>query len=207
MTRILAGVFIGITLALLYGQVPSWQAIKKMTETMIETMTDNIQAPRTAKDEHEAGVAGTVPAAGSITELLTKPVAVQVAREKPTQPVSTSDAQISDLPVSSGRRSMEEDWLTTTASDFPTPITHASKIPVADDFQTVWVPFRSERSATGFADKLSKQLQRQFKVVRQGPGKYQVGFIAASTNDRNEVLEGIENLTGYRLQTAQVTNQ
>lgn len=66
-------------------------------------------------------------------------------------------------------------------------------------FQNAWMPFRSERSARGFAEKLSTQLDRQFQVLKRGAGRYEVGFSYASEDERMQGLASVENLTGYRV--------
>jgi len=68
-------------------------------------------------------------------------------------------------------------------------------------FQIAWIPFHSERSAMGFADKLESQVQQSFRVVRSGPGKYEVGFDYSSDMQREEVLQMITQVTGYSPQT------
>ncbi len=67
------------------------------------------------------------------------------------------------------------------------------------EFQSAWMPFRSETSANGFADKLSTQLDRDFEVIRAGPGHYEVGFRFHSLEERDAVLVSIESITGYRV--------
>ncbi len=69
------------------------------------------------------------------------------------------------------------------------------------EFQVAWIPFRSERSAKGFAEKLSLQVNESFRVVRTGPGKYEVGFDASSEQHRQQVLAAIAAMTGYANQT------
>lgn len=63
--------------------------------------------------------------------------------------------------------------------------------------QSVWVPFRSEVSARGFAGMLTDQLARQFHVLRAGPGQYLVVFGYENETERAEVLGEIRALTGY----------
>ena len=61
----------------------------------------------------------------------------------------------------------------------------------------MWVPFRSEASARGFAGKLSERLNRPFQVLRAGPGQYLVVFGYQSEPERADVLDQIRSLTGY----------
>lgn len=60
----------------------------------------------------------------------------------------------------------------------------------------VWVPFRSERSANGFADTLSRHFAHPFSVHRDGPGAYQVTFNYIDSEQRESMLLGIAELTG-----------
>lgn len=63
--------------------------------------------------------------------------------------------------------------------------------------QAVWVPFRAESSARGFAAKLSERLNRPFQVLRAGPGQYLVVFGYRDEAERADVLDQIKTLTGY----------
>ena len=76
------------------------------------------------------------------------------------------------------------------------PVTEQSS-----EFQVAWIPFRSERSATGFAEKLSLQVNEPFRVVRAGPGKYEVGFDVSSEQHRQQVLAAIAAMTGFANQS------
>ncbi|MFP6808117.1 MAG: hypothetical protein VB957_13205 [Pseudomonadales bacterium] len=64
-------------------------------------------------------------------------------------------------------------------------------------FQVVWTPFRSQMSAQGFAEKLQRQLDHEFVIIKRGPGKYEVGFHFTSDAARSDVLDAIVNLTGF----------
>ena len=64
-------------------------------------------------------------------------------------------------------------------------------------FQVVWTPFRSQTSAEGFADKLSLQLEKEFEVIRTGPGHYEVGFNFVNQPERVQVMEAINTMTGF----------
>lgn len=65
--------------------------------------------------------------------------------------------------------------------------------------QTVWVPFRSQMSAQGFAKRLTGQLDHPFAVNREGPGRYQVSFDYESESQRLDVLGQVQSLTGQEL--------
>jgi hypothetical protein len=61
---------------------------------------------------------------------------------------------------------------------------------------SVWVPFHSERSASGFANRLSKHFDYPFAVARQGPGEYQVTFSYEYPEEREAMLTEIAQITG-----------
>jgi len=65
-----------------------------------------------------------------------------------------------------------------------------------DDLAGVWSPFHSERSARGFARRLSDQFQHPFSVERIGPGAYQVVFSYTDTAERDALLAEIQEGTG-----------
>ena len=62
--------------------------------------------------------------------------------------------------------------------------------------QPVWVPFHSLMSAEGFANRLSRTLDHEFRVVRQGAGAYQVVFDAADEDQRALILAQVTEITG-----------
>ena len=62
--------------------------------------------------------------------------------------------------------------------------------------QTVWVPFRSQMSAQGFARRLTGKLDHTFSVDREAPGRYQVIFSYASEFERLTVLDEVQSVTG-----------
>lgn len=68
-------------------------------------------------------------------------------------------------------------------------------------FQPVWIPFRSEVSAVGFAAKLHQQVPFDFQVIKMGAGKYEVGFQYHSEAKRGEILDLIAGITGFDLRT------
>jgi hypothetical protein len=62
--------------------------------------------------------------------------------------------------------------------------------------QSVWVPFRSQMSAEGFAKRLTGKLEHPFSVSREGPGRYQVMFSYSSELERLALLDQVQTLTG-----------
>lgn len=67
----------------------------------------------------------------------------------------------------------------------------------SDGYATgVWTPFHSQRSAQGFAARLSRVLDHDFRVERQGAGAYQVVFDVTSPDERDALLIEIAEITG-----------
>lgn len=60
----------------------------------------------------------------------------------------------------------------------------------------VWVPFHSLMSAEGFAARLTRELNHDFQVERQGAGTYQVVFEASDPAQRAALLAQISEITG-----------
>jgi len=87
--------------------------------------------------------------------------------------------------------------VTTTPSEPEPDVFAAPALTELSQEQSVWVPFRSEVSARGFAGKLTEQLERPFQVLRAGPGQYLVVFGYQDEAERAEVLAEINALTGY----------
>ncbi|MDZ7668168.1 MAG: hypothetical protein U5Q16_01670 [Gammaproteobacteria bacterium] len=65
--------------------------------------------------------------------------------------------------------------------------------------QVVWVPFHSEMSANGFAQRLSAALDHRFDVERRGPGRYEVVFDYRDEPERDAVLSEAAQVTGLPL--------
>lgn len=62
-----------------------------------------------------------------------------------------------------------------------------------------WTPFRSEASANGFAARLGRDTDREYRVLRTGPGEYRVAFHHINDNDRRARLVEIEQVSGLKL--------
>jgi len=63
----------------------------------------------------------------------------------------------------------------------------------------LWHPFRSEISATRFAERLARMTGREYRVQRLSPWAYQVEFVSLDDADRVATLQDIEQATGLRL--------
>ena len=62
--------------------------------------------------------------------------------------------------------------------------------------QPVWVPFHSQMSAEGFATRLSRAIDHEFRVVRQSAGAYQVVFDAADADEQALIMAQVTEITG-----------
>jgi hypothetical protein len=65
--------------------------------------------------------------------------------------------------------------------------------PAASHAANIWAPFRSERSAEGFAAHLRERFDMRFEVRRAAPGIYQV-FLMAESESR--LAEDLDRLRG-----------
>ncbi len=66
-------------------------------------------------------------------------------------------------------------------------------------WHAVWHPFRSEISATRFAERLARMTGGEYRVQRLFPWAYQVEFVSLDDADRVTTLQDIEEATGLRL--------
>lgn len=66
----------------------------------------------------------------------------------------------------------------------------------AAEAEPVWEPFHSHMSAEGFAARLSRELEHEFRVERQAAGAYQVVFNTADPREREALLAQISEITG-----------
>ena len=61
---------------------------------------------------------------------------------------------------------------------------------------SVWTPFHSEASASGFARRLTTQLGYPFTVSRTAPAEYHVVFRYANDAQRDLLLQQVAAVTG-----------
>ena len=80
-----------------------------------------------------------------------------------------------------------------------TPIDDPDNLREDRAFQVAWMPFRSEASARGFAEQLSRQLGVDMQIHKSGPGHYEVGFEYDSVSERELRLQQLEAITGFRV--------
>jgi hypothetical protein len=62
-----------------------------------------------------------------------------------------------------------------------------------------WSPFRSERAAQGFADRLTLATAIEVEVVRLGGSRYRVAFDYRDEAERRAAVDRIEQITGLDL--------
>ena len=183
--RFLIGVFIGI---LVGAVVMSVNNVKNTVVANIEQLSqpkDSVGKPQTKRES-----------ADRITELEHRVrTVVDTALDKAAdllqddRVISTSELVHTKTEIKIPKIMIPaEDKKPEQTTGSPTGSVPGESVP---QFQVVWTPFRSETSARGFADKLSLQLQKQFEVVRMGPGRYEVGFNFVNPPERAEVLDAI----------------
>ena len=64
----------------------------------------------------------------------------------------------------------------------------------------VWSPFRSEWAAQGFARRLTLATAVPVEVINEGPENYQVVFSYRDDDERQALVNQIENVTGLELE-------
>jgi hypothetical protein len=71
--------------------------------------------------------------------------------------------------------------------------------PSQQGWTPIWQPFLSELSARGFAHRLSRLTDFDYRVSRIAAGRYQVELAYDSAEERNALLARIESITGLSL--------
>lgn len=118
----------------------------------------------------------------------------------------TAESQQVTVPPRSEREDSTNSLVTrTNPAEFSTSAAgasdmHSSLLPLSP-VQAAWSPFYSEASANGFAARLERHLEREFRVVRNGPANYEVVFDYTTEIDRKEVLANILAITGFQPQS------
>lgn len=100
------------------------------------------------------------------------------------------------IPESDATESALEAWPMLAGDDSVEDMPGAVPADTNGDATGVWTPFHSQRSAEGFAARLSRTLGHEFRVERQGAGAYQVVFDVTSPAERDAVLMEIAEMTG-----------
>jgi hypothetical protein len=80
-----------------------------------------------------------------------------------------------------------------TAEESPPPVVSA---PQPSGWESAWVPFQTQRAATGFAQVLTRQVQHPFEVRREASRRYRVTFAYADDAERERVLAAVRSVTG-----------
>jgi hypothetical protein len=117
--------------------------------------------------------------------------------EKAISKIATSEPLDDELPAFKHNQAPEGRLMQSQKDNFFERETNNVIELQTEFFQVVWTPFRSQMSAQGFAEKLQRQLDHEFVIIKRGPGKYEVGFHFTSDAARSDVLDAIVNLTGF----------
>ena len=70
--------------------------------------------------------------------------------------------------------------------------------PEPNGWESAWVPFQTQRSALGFAQVLTRQLNHPFEVRREATHRYRVTFAYADEAERERLLAAVRSLTGSK---------
>jgi len=111
-------------------------------------------------------------------------------------PVQVLAAELADVPVVAASDELPE------TENAPGTFDNAASLADGDDtgaWHAFWTPFRSEASANGFAAGLGRNTDREYRVIRTGPGEYRVAFFHTDENDRRTRLVEIEQVSGLVL--------
>lgn len=99
---------------------------------------------------------------------------------------------------------LAEAVLQTSAAE-PTPLLASNDSPTAASWTlaretgtatAVWVPFHSQMSAEGFAARLGRELEHEFRVEKRGAGSYQVVFDAVDPIQQALLEARVREITG-----------
>ena len=81
----------------------------------------------------------------------------------------------------------------------PVVIAEATPTPIEEQWYAFWSPFRSKVAADGFVSQLQKTTGLDYRVVKLGPGVYEVAFAYSDDSDIEEKLVQISSATGLDL--------
>ena len=84
----------------------------------------------------------------------------------------------------------------TQSSNAPSPRAEVGSSAFPSAWHSVWLPFRSELSARGFAERLANVTGREYRVRRVSPWAYQVELAYVGETDKLTALQQIESATG-----------
>ena len=173
----------------LRGQVQSEESLESGEDTepfapplRRDTTTDDTRLPRTLDDpldEQAAYAALDLDAGLDPAATLEEGMALETAAAFKPAAALEAPAPVAEPP----------------ASEFWTVSALAAEV-AENANQPVWVPFHSQMSAEGFANRLSRSLDHEFRVVRQGAGAYQVVFDATDADQRAFILAQVTEITG-----------
>lgn len=133
-------------------------------------------------------------AMGDDAALVAEPASLPIPRPPDPRPMDVDEAAAPDPTAAT------EDVARIVAEVFGAPgAQRPASAAAIESSQPVWVPFHSQMSASGFAERLSDSLDHPFRVERRGPGRYQVVFPYRDEPQRLALLAQAAELTGLSL--------
>lgn len=185
--RFLIGLISGAALMLVLAQIlaaPQGQWRERVVAMLDTVVSAGQQALSAAPAEPPE------PAAPAATSEAAAPAQQAVPEEPAQQPIPRPPDPFPLVSEENTQRIVEEVFEPSPAPAEEVAGTHS---------QAVWVPFRSEMSANGFAERLSAALDHSFDVERRGPGRYEVVFDYRDEPERDAVLSEAAQVTGLPL--------
>ncbi|MGI9263444.1 MAG: hypothetical protein ACR2QU_00860 [Gammaproteobacteria bacterium] len=159
-----------------------------------DTATSEIQQPFSAE-----AVLEKIAVAGEETSAQ-EPVVTPAEMPKTNEDVSAHESTPHRSDDSSDRSASEDSRV--VENQPVAPVDESIELVETGDigsWHAFWTPFRSEASANGFAARLGRDTNREYRVIRTGPGEYRVAFFHVDDIDRRARLVEIEQVSGLKL--------
>jgi hypothetical protein len=154
-------------------------------------------APRTGVEPRAMESAAETPEAAAETlESAADADPPDVVEDPALQLLAASSETVAHAGAGLGPLAPAEPTLEIPPPDWPTPLVFA---PSQQGWTPIWQPFLSELSARGFAHRLSRLTDFDYRVSRIAAGRYQVELAYDSAEERNALLARIESITGLSL--------
>lgn len=146
-----------------------------------------------------SSVAGLIKAATAVTDSSIPPAAAQIPGDTGQPSLSTVSPQADESTTAEPQAVAEQAGSTdSSAPDQARPDDTGDSD--ATRSHLFWSPFRSEWAARGFAGRLGSATQITIDVVEVGSGRYRAAFDYQDENERLELIERIESITGLQLE-------